>query len=68
MRSYQFIIVRDDGEQRKVKAVWDKNAALGLQKAHGLSLEEEVKKFMGHEIMEEIRRWEDEDERRNKSN
>ena len=60
---YNFIIERNDGEQRKVKASWNAatiGRALELHQVHGPGLEKEVEKFIGHEILEEIRRWEEE--------
>lgn len=55
---YHFLIEKPNGEQRRVKAFWDSKLAKALE-AHGLNLEDEVKKFIGHEILEEIRAWEE---------
>jgi len=61
MHSYQIILVRDDGEQRKLRVKWDTSAAIKLESGHGLDIIDEVAKYIGHELQEAIREWEEED-------
>lgn len=60
MRSYQIILVRDDGEQRKLRVKWDTSPSK-QELCHGLDIQDEVAKYIGHELQEAIREWEEED-------